>query len=84
MAATAFLEVTFTKSLAIKPGNTSDLSNNFAISNGGTPITIITATINGNKVRLQINATDVPKTGDSLTVTLLMIIPWYASTNSGS
>ena len=69
MAATAFLEVTFTKSLAIKPGNTTDLKDNFAISNGGTPITIISATINGNKVRLELNSSDVPKTGDSLTVT---------------
>ena len=73
MAATAFLEVTFTKNLAIKPGNTTDLSNNFDISNNGVNpsvnIPIVSATINGNKVRLEIAASDVPKTGHSLTVT---------------
>ena len=73
MAATAFLEVTFTKNLAIKPGSTTDLSNNFDISNNGVSpsfnIPIQTATILGNKVRLKIAAEDVPQPGHSLTVT---------------
>ena len=73
MAATAFLEVTFTKNLALKPGSTTDLSNNFDISNNGVSpsfnIPIQTATILGNKVRLKIAAEDVPQPGHSLTVT---------------
>ena len=60
MAATAFLEVTFTKNLAIKPGNTTDLKDNFDISNNGVSpsvnIPIQTAKIIGNKVRLEIAA----------------------------
>ena len=73
MAATAFLEVTFTKNLAIKPGNTTDLSNNFDISNNGVNpsvnIPIQSVSINRNKVRLEIAQSDVPKPGHSLTVT---------------
>ena len=72
-----FIKVNFTKQLTLKKGDLGNLANNFQIVNNldllglGNPetITINSATIEGNGVKLEIPDAQVPKTGNIITIT---------------
>ena len=72
-AAKVYLDVTFTKNLALKQGTLTDLKNRFAINNDSklpqpSSIEILNAQILENKVRLEINSTMVPQPTNGVTV----------------
>ena len=64
----AYLEVTFTKSVELQSGTLIDLKDQFSITDDGGAMTIDSATINNGKVRLKLIPNQVPQPGSAVVI----------------
>ena len=75
-ASNAYLDVTFTKSIQIKGSSCTDVSGNFKLMKGNDDIDIISSQVIGNKVRLLLEKSQIPKTAGTVKL-------WYTDNSGG-